>query len=134
MALDVRALMDGLGTAVSGLEGLVAAYGYPPMNVETPAAVVGLPDSVEYDATLGSHRVTIPVWILVSRTGDGMGIQLVADYANDSGNKSLKAEIEANTTLNGVAASTRVIDAEFVNQDWNGTNFLAVLFTIEILT
>src|SRR5258707_7371889 len=94
--MDLAAVMDDLGAALATIGGLTGQP-YWADRVTPPAAIVGLPDGITFDATYGrgSDTMTLPVFILVGRTTAATARTILAAYCNGSGARSVKAAIEA---------------------------------------
>ncbi|WP_436792663.1 hypothetical protein [Actinospongicola halichondriae] len=60
-------VMDQLATQLEAINGL-RVTAYPADHVNPPAAIVGYPESWEFDTTYqrGSDMAVLPVWIVVS--------------------------------------------------------------------
>jgi len=131
---DVWAVMAAIGSALETIDGL-RVYPYPADAVSAPAAIVGLPEPVEFDVTLarGADRLTIPVWVLSARVVDRVSAETVAGYMSGTGAGSVKAAIEADPTLDGSAQSVRVTSAEPVEVTVAAVDLLAATFQVEVI-
>lgn len=73
----------------------------PPWGVEQvspPAALVGMPDTIQYDATKQRGFDRFPDWqisVLLARHGERVSQKQIAAYMDGSGPFSVKAAIEA---------------------------------------
>lgn len=134
MALDLGAAMTGLADALSVLPG-IDVYPYPPDVINPPAAVVALPDSIEYDETMGRgfDRMEIPVLIILGRTDVEGSISAVSEYLSGEGAISVKDVLEADPTLGGAVSTLRVMSSETDYFPWGDILYLAAIFTVEIL-
>ncbi|SCF22626.1 hypothetical protein [Micromonospora mirobrigensis] len=108
----------------------------PPWGVERitpPAAVIALPERIDYDSTYGrgSDRwPDLPLVVLVGKPEARTSRKAVAAYADGSGPKSVKATLEAHTYTS--CDSVRVAWAEFDNARYAGTDYLACIFHLDI--
>lgn len=133
MALDLNAVMDGLGTALATITGLqVKDYGADQIN--TPSAIVALPD-VNFDAAMGrgSDEALFPVHILVARVSDrsardAMGNFIAGDLA------SIKEALEDDPTLGGACDTLRVQSAAPAPMTVAGVDYLGYTFTVQVVT
>lgn len=130
---DVNAVMNGVGTRLATIAGLTV-FDFIADNMSPPAAMVGLPD-VAYDSTMarGSDDGTITVFVFVSRADAESARDELSAYMAGSGSKSIKAAIEADTTLNGSAHTARVVSATSDLITVGGVDYLAAEFTINVV-
>lgn len=134
MPADVWAVMGALEAALGTITGL-RAYGWPADSVNVPAAVVALPEPVEFDLTAGrgSDRLTFSVYVMAGRASDRASAQTVAGYMDGAGASSVKAALEADPTLDGTAESVRVIRAEPDAITVGAVDYLSATFTVEVI-
>lgn len=102
---DVR---DGLVTALDTIDGLNVAK-WIGQNIRVPMAVVGWP-TVTYDEAMqrGLDTWTIPIQIFVGLADNRTAVNRLEDYMDGAGAMSVKAAIEADTTLGGACDDVRV--------------------------
>ena len=102
---DVR---DGLVDALDTIDGLNVAK-WIGQSIRVPMAVVGWP-TVTYDEAMqrGLDTWTIPVQIFVGLADNRSAVLKLESYMDGSGATSVKAAIEADTTLGGVCDDVRV--------------------------
>lgn len=134
MALDLGAVMDAIGTRLGTVTGL-RVYDYAADGAAPPAAIVALPDTVDYDtvAGRGADRVVIPVTILVGRVSDRAARDQLAQYISGTGALSIKTAIEGGTSdLGGVAHSVRVTDARVDVVTISQIDYLGAAFNVEV--
>lgn len=105
---SVTALRRGLKNRLATIDGL-RAYATVPGQVMTPAAVVDV-DGIRYDSTMarGADDFIFVVRLLVSTADDATGQDALDAYLAGSGAASMKAAIEGDTSLGGVAHFARV--------------------------
>lgn len=135
MALDLNAVMDAIGTRLVGVTGL-RVYDYAADAASPPAAIVALPDMVEYDvvAGRGADRVVIPVTVLVGRVSDRAARDQLAQYVSGAGATSVKTAIEgSDPTMGGVAHTVRVMTARVDIVTIGGIDYLGASFEVEVL-
>lgn len=157
---DLAAIRTALAAALATITGL-RAFAYIPDSVPVPAAVVGAP-SIAFDKTYGRGLdiIRVPIRVYVCRTSDRLaqarldayfetgvgttritddqGVYLVGDdgafLAADITAASLKAAIETDRTLGGVAHSTRVTSAEgFGTYTIGGLDVLGAEWQVEVV-
>ena len=132
MALtSLNALMDAVGIQLKTIPGL-RVYDYAADNIAVPAAVVGMPETVEYDQTFarGSDRVVIPVHLLVAKVSDRASRDALSTYLAGSGASSVKAALDGN--LAGTVHDCRVASASPTIIPVAGVDHLAATLTLEV--
>jgi hypothetical protein len=131
---DINAMSEAIATQLGAIEGLRTQAQVRDI-VAVPVAVVGPPTSIDYDATMrnGSNRYEFSVRVLVSRTEERAAQIYLAEYAAPTGERSIKAAIEADPSLMGTAMTTRVTGANGIGSyDYGDTSYLGVDFTVEV--
>jgi hypothetical protein len=130
-AVNLNDVMNQLGTQLDTIAGL-RVYPYPADTVAPPAAILGLPDGIEFDATYGrgSDEITIPVLVVVGRASDRAARDKLAEYCDGAGAKSIKQVIEAGTYT--AFDTVRVARAEFDFVRIAGADYLAALFDLNL--
>jgi hypothetical protein len=114
----------------------LSVYGYVPDMVEPPTAVVGVMETINYDASMqrGADRYEIPVFLYVSRVDAQDSQETLDGYLASSGATSVKAQVESDTTLNGEAQSVRVVSASnYGVYEINNVAYLGVEFIVEVI-
>lgn len=129
--MNLADAMDELGDALATISGL-RVFPYWADRVQPPAAVVGWPDPLTYDATFGrgSDEVTLPITVLVGKVDARSARDQLAAYADGSGASSVKAVIEAHEATS--YDSARVTRAEFGVMPVAGTEYLAATFYVDL--
>lgn len=135
MATTLGQIMEGLEARLATISGLrVSDVG--PDQVNPPHAIVGVPPIPEYHATMrmGTFRVELPIWLLVSASLDRISQRNLADYANPSGPTSVRAAIEADKTLGGIAQDAMVKDFRPLGLEEVGIiGYFGGLWTVQVL-
>lgn len=134
MALDLNAVMDAIGARLVGVTGL-RVYDYAADAAAPPAAIVALPEVVEYDAVMGrgADRVVIPVTVLVGKVSDRSARDQLAQYVSGTGASSIKTAIEGtDATLGGAAQTVRVTNARIEVVTIQAIDYLGASFDVEI--
>lgn len=111
---DIKQVADGIADRLETIDGL-GVHREPPGTVESPAAAVSL-ESVDYDSTMsrGSDDLTFVVDLFL--TDGPQGLENLYAYLNGSGAKSIKAAVEEDPTLGGVAMYAVVTEARKPNR------------------
>lgn len=130
--MNIADVMDELGTALDTITGL-RVFPYFAERITPPAAVVGWPDSYDYDQTLqrGADTVVMPVIVAVGRAQMRAARDQLAQYADGTGTASVKRVVEAHTPT--AYDSARVQSVEFGTVTVAGTELLSATFNIEII-
>jgi hypothetical protein len=131
--VDLEAVAADLADALGAIEGLsVPEWGVQRLT-DLPAALITLPERVEYDGTYQRGTDLIPDWtvvVLMARPADPEARRLIAGYAAGSGPKSVKQAIEAHTYT--ACGEPRVTSAEFDVLTYAGNDYLAAIFHLDI--
>lgn len=134
MGLDLNAVMDAIGARLLGVTGL-RVYDYAADAASPPAAIVALPEMVEYDVVGGraADRVVIPVTVLVGRVSDRAARDQLALYVSGTGASSVKTAIESgDPPLGGAAHTVRVTDARIDVVTIQAVDYLGASFNVEV--
>lgn len=131
MSLDLNGLMDALGVALATIPGL-RVQDYPASSISPPAAVVGLPSILEYDATMGRgfDHVVVPVTLLVGMASDRSARDALSAYLAGTGASSVKAALDGK--LSGAVSSARVMGASVDVITLAGNDYLGATFDVDI--
>lgn len=132
--MNVSGVMDGLGVRLATITGL-RVFDFVPDSVSPPAAVVSLPEFIEYDTVMarGADRATYEVVVLVGKASDRNARDRLAAYLAGTGASSVKTAIEAEDTLGGVADSSRVTEARVSVITIAAQDFLAATFLVDVV-
>jgi hypothetical protein len=107
-----------------------------PDNLYVPAAIVGMPSSVRYDFAFRTpvSRYLFPLRVIAGRVAEGEGQDLVDDLASPDGALSVRAAIDSDPTLGGVANSTRLVEArDFGVYEVAGVPYIGCEFEVEVI-
>lgn len=130
---DIRA---GLATAIDTISGL-QGEAYVRDNPDVPVAQVSGPDNGEYDQTFGRGHDDweFGVILLVQRTSDEEGQELLDSYLDPFGPSSVKQAIEADPTLGGVVEDLRVVRTQEYGavEMSNGAIHLGAVMVVKIM-
>ena len=114
----------------------LSVFGFVPDSIQPPTAVVGVMDSIDYDASMqrGADRYEIPVYVYVGRVDAQDSQETLDGFLASSGASSIKAQIESDTTLNSQAQSVRVTSAgNYGVYNINNIDYLGVEFIVEVI-
>ena len=124
-------LRDGLADRMSTIRGLRTSATVP--DAPRPPVAVVMPDRVVYDlnARRGADTFLFTVILLVGRADDRAAQNNLDAYI--VGDSSIKAAIEADRTLGGVANTCRVTEMNnYASMIIGETVYLAAQFAVEV--
>lgn len=134
--MGMEAAGNGLKTRLETIPGLrVYAPNELPKKInEVPAAII-LPGATEYDQTFGNATQTVIFRVLIILTNQDQpeALAKIYDYADSTGNSSVYAAVDGDTTLDGNADDSRVTDNSGAGAiTWGGHEYLGTEFTVEV--
>lgn len=133
--MNIANIRAGLKTRLATISGL-RCYETVPDQFSPPAAIVGMPTSIQFDFVFGraADRLTYPVRLLVAKATDRSAQERLEQYLDGSGALSVKTAIEADPSLGGAANVTRVLSAQGLGvYDMGGVSYLGCDFTVEVI-
>lgn len=133
MAADVGDVMAAVAAKLATIRGLRVHNGYTD-QVTVPHAVVMWPNPILYDSTMGRglDEFNVEVVVLVGKTSDRQAGKNINKYVKGSGSTSVKAVLEADPSLGGVADTTRVKQAGVEEREVGGVGYLAAVFITQV--
>lgn len=132
---DILALRDALADAARTGTG-VRCYKGNRDQVEPPCFVVGLPQRIEYDMAFarGADVHTFGVRFVVGRTDEVVAEERLAAALDGEGDSSLKAALESDQSLGGVADTVTVTAAGQLGvYAYGEVDYLGVEFTVDVI-
>ena len=132
---SIKALRDGLKTRLAAVSGIYT-HDTIPDDVYPPAAIVGFPTSVRYDFAMRTavSRYLFPVRVIAGRTMEAQSQDTIDDLCSPDGALSIRAAVDADPTLGGVAHSSRVVEArDFGVYEVAGVSYIGGEFEIEVI-
>ncbi len=130
----LSAILDALAAALEAIPGL-RGYAYVPDVLAPPAAVVQLPTAIDFDVTWGrgADAYRVPVLLVVGAASYRAAHAALASYLDAAGPTSVKAAVEADSTLGGLVDDARVVRADGIGSySFGATEYAGALFTIAI--
>ena len=130
--MNLASVMDDLADALGTLPGL-RVFPYWADRVSPPAAVIGWPDPLTYDAAMvrGGDRVELPLIVMVGKVDARSARDALGVYLNGSGTGSVKAAVEAHEPT--AYGSARVTRAEVGVISVAGVEYLAATFYLDLI-
>lgn len=133
MATSITAIRAAMASVLSPIEANVSDYA---SANPTPPAIQIVPPAVEYDRAMhrGVDEWTFIIQAMVAFTEEASSQQLLDEVCLPSGSTSIKALLEADTTLGGTCLNLRVLrqseGKQFVTP--GGSPMLVVEFTVQV--
>jgi len=133
VSMTPSSVRDGLKTALATITGL-RTYDIIPDGIAPPAAVVGLL-SLDFDMSMQRYldHGDIEVMVIVGRMSERAAQDKLDAYLAGSGSGSVKAAIEADTTLGGSVQTCRVLSASPTTITVSGADMLCYRYQIEVI-
>lgn len=121
--MDLSSVRTGLKTTLENISGL-RTYDYVPDNVNVPAAIVEFPSEVLFDRSFqrGVESLEISVLIIVGKANDRNSQAQIEKYLAKDGPTSIKATLDADTTLDGSVQTSRATKASGFGEYTVGTS------------
>jgi hypothetical protein len=134
-AVNLADVMAEIGAKLGAIDKL-NVFPYQADKVTPPAAIVGLPEQINYDLTYGrgSDRMpAVPVFLLVGKLSDRSSHKELAAYADGSGPRSIKATLDSTDANQYTSCSTvTVTSCEFDTYTSAGVQLLGAQFSVDI--
>lgn len=130
--MDLDAVAGELGDVLKAIGLNVPEWGV--QRVHPPFALVPLPDRITFDAGYqrGADRIEDwPLLVLLPNPTKPETRRAIAEYADGSGPKSVKAAIEARTYTS--CDSVTATSVEFDVVSYAATDYLAAMFHLDIM-
>lgn len=126
MALNLAAVMNAAAVRLDTISNL-RVHAYPVEVVNVPAAIVSMPNTIDFDATAarGFDRTVIPILLLVS-------MQSMRIARDDISALITAAKAALEKDLGGACDSCRVMNATFEKVTVNGVDYLGANLPLEV--
>jgi hypothetical protein len=133
MSATVSQVAAGLQARLATISGL-RNFSYQPEQENPPFGYPQI-NNINYHRAYGGGDVVMDwtVHVVVGRYTDRTAHAALDDYLSYSGAKSIRAAIEADTTLGGVCSTLIVRSgADITSLDANGAQFLVIQLRVEV--
>jgi hypothetical protein len=133
--VDLYAIATQLGAALAVPTPALRVYQYGATKVEAPAAVVALPDGIDYHQAYGtgaSKLEDLVVLVLVRDLNRRTSFKTLAGYAAASGAGSVKAALEAFVPAGRAWDTLTVARVDFDVVTMAGADYLTALFHLDL--
>lgn len=134
---SVTSIRQGLDTRLAVIPDLRHSAFAPGQINEPHAFVIPAEPAITFDETMGrgADLLHFNIVLLVSKAMDRNAQELLDPYLSGSGPMSVKAAVEGDQTLGGVADWTVVTGVPFYGPlDYNGVTYLGARFGVEVNT
>lgn len=130
--MNVAAVMDEIAVELDTISGL-RVFAYPPDKIDPPAAIVGYPETVTYDVSMGrgTDMIVFPIFVMVGRLTDRTARDKLAPFLAGSGASSIKGVLRAAAPYVAMA-SLRVASATIEVVTMAGLEYLTAVFTVNV--
>ena len=134
--MDAQVVREALAAAVAGVEVIGRCDAWVPSNINAPQGVV-MDGPVDYDLVLGggADETVFVVQVYVSRTSDRKAQQLLNDVKQPTGDRSVKAALEADAVATAAGVDYVVVERASEPKAVNigGADYLFVDFDVEVV-
>lgn len=133
MAPTIVQIMDGIEARLDTISGLNVSD-ITPGQITTPAAVVGLPEQINYLDTFTDTNVELQfaVYVLTSTAIDFAGQKLLAGYLDKTGSSSVLAAINADPTLGGLVDYCVLETAQPQPIEFNEVRYYGAVLSVRV--
>lgn len=124
--------MEEIAAKLATITGL-RAHAFPADSITPPTAVVGYPETITFDTTMGRgvDSMQLPIIVFTGRLTDRAAQELLGAYLNGSGSKSIKAVILAGkpwTAMSTVRVASATVEVLSVAR----IEYLAAVFMVDV--
>ena len=130
------AIRDALKVRLQTIDDGLEVYDVVPGQITTPCAIIGVPE-IEYDLAMarGADGWLIPVRIHVQLSDYKQAQDELDAYLDSASGKSVKAAIEGDQTLGGVAATLQVKEVrDYGEYTYGNTTYLGAEWLVWVVT
>jgi len=132
--MNIGNVREGLRARLATIAGL-RTFAEIPESIPVPCAIVGTPSEILFDATLArtNDQATFPVRIMVARANDRSSQKALDVYLQSTGASSVKAVIEAESSLGGAANTVKVDRVSGIGvYTISGVDYLGAEFSVRV--
>lgn len=131
--MNVATVADEVATKLETIsDPELRVYPFPPDQLAAPAAIVGYPETINFDisGSRGQDHIVLPVFVVVPRTWDRSSAEQFANLTAGSGANSLKQVIQTKPHTSFSVARVRTIDFTVISVA--GVEYWAATFLVDI--
>lgn len=129
----IGSIQDGLAVNLATIQGLRTSS-FVPDNPSPPIAIP-MPKGIEYDKAFGHglHLYRYDVIVIAVRASERIAQSVLDAYCDPSGTSSVKAAIESDRTLGGIAQTLHVGQRTDIKAlQISETTYLAAYFDVQV--
>lgn len=133
--MNLGNVMDDLGMGLGLIDGL-RVHPYWATQISPPAAIIGWPDPLSFDSTMGrgGDRIDLPIYVLVGKIDARSSRDQLSRYLAGSGGDSIKAALERESGWSHHSFhSCRVKSAQVEVMTVAAVDYLAATFRVDII-
>lgn len=131
--MDLADIRSGLADRLATIAGL-RVYAYQPDTIATPCAIVLAPVNASYITDFdGTVELQIPIAVIVQRVNERTADSEISTFLASTGAGSIKAAIDGDTTLGGVAQYTTVNGFGPFTEEYDPAVYLAATIDITVV-
>lgn len=129
-ALNLSATMDAIAQRILAAGVTAKSYGWPVDSATSGSAIVGYPESIDFDQTFGrgSDKAVFPVWIIMGNVSDRTARDALSLLI--TGAQGIKDALDG--TLGGAVQICQVTNCEISEIVVGGVSYLSAKFSLEI--
>lgn len=130
------AIRDALKVRLQTISATLEVYDVAPGQITVPCALIGVPE-IEYDLSMarGADGWFIPVRIYVQLSDYKSAQDDLDAYLDSDSGKSVKAAIEGDATLGGVASTLQVKEMrDYGEYTYGNTTYLGAEWLVWVVT
>lgn len=130
--MNIATVMDEIGDALKVPVPKLRVTPYYAGSLTPPGAIVGLPDTHTFDATMGrgTDHATFPIIVVVGKADAKSARDKLAAYANGTGAASVKAAVEGHEYTACDPPAVRSI--EYATSTIGGVEYLSATFLVDV--
>lgn len=131
------AIRDALKVRLQTISATLEVYDTVPGQITTPCAIIGVPEKIEYDLAMarGADGWDIPIRIHVQLSDYKQAQDDLDAYLDSDSGNSVKAAIEGDQTLGGVASTLQVKEMrDYGEYTYGNTTYLGAEWLVWVVT
>lgn len=129
-ALILADVMDAISAEIVSAGVVTKAHAYPVGSVTPPCAVVGYPETIDFDAVFGrgSDKAEFPLWVIVGKVHDKSARDAISKLI--TGATGIKDALDGD--LGGAVQTCHVTDCKIEEIQVGDITYLSAKFMLEI--
>lgn len=130
--MNLRKVMEEIADKLRTFTG-ISVFSYPVDTVTPPAAILGYPDSIDYDVTYQQGEMTftnLPVFMVTDRVDSESARNKVAEWTDPSSGNSVKSYLDNETY--SFCDDIQVVSSSFNVMSIAGIDYLVAVFELNV--